>query len=631
MGTHVVAIGPGLESVRVMQREHIVITILTVSTLQWLSACGPMDTPAPSLTTSRQARPYPEETTASTDEENRFLVMADNQAHAFHGKPFWLRSGFMEHQSESTIRPPQLDVWGQETLEMALDADENAVVVHLGDAMDISCFSEFEDFKARMSNPTDREWFVAPGNHDGYFFGNISATASDEPEIRGWLKDDWERACADSRPMRKDDFLRAYLEVLGTRYQGLAAEMRRTRPIDPRQAQWSGEWQADWRCAREDCPALLTVSWFIDPKDNHKSYLVQRVRLDKSGFSAIVLDTSQYDRPRKPIKFVAKKLAGQVPGIEKDQEKVVRRWLQSPVPVRASVRQQRANGSPAQRASGFGRTVLMGHYDYKIGKHKGLVKSHRKRFMKRLEGLIQRSGVPLYFSAHTHKGGYKSQSGFLEINIGSILEWTPEYHLMSFREGPESLVLVDDLVRQRNSLDRASCPLHWRAVVGEPDEYVAYKEEANKKRPNHEQIKATVYNVMLAAYQRMLRCIAPSANRATCENPEVPLPAGSPAAEAYAELEVARTGSDQQQKADLLGQLAREEPRSQTRTARSSTVGTDDREVVSLRGVALDGETYWTYRRCQVNWAAAADKNGRDHRQFDWSVTIRRTGVVAPR
>ena len=45
-------------------------------------------------------------------------------------------------------------------------------VPHLGDALDVSCTSEADRFFKLWDK--DRQWVVAPGNHDGYFMGNFS-------------------------------------------------------------------------------------------------------------------------------------------------------------------------------------------------------------------------------------------------------------------------------------------------------------------------------------------------------------------------------------------------------------------------------------------------------------------------
>jgi len=135
------------------------------------------------------------------------LLIADNQLHNLYADPVELRrTGAANRLVPSAIRPAQLDLYGPSFLEHVVEKQgDDMPVLHLGDACDLSCSGEFARFVAIMRG-SRHGWMMAPGNHDGYLFGNEQA------DTGGRL---WQAACRNSGvAMNKALFVRLYLAAL---------------------------------------------------------------------------------------------------------------------------------------------------------------------------------------------------------------------------------------------------------------------------------------------------------------------------------------------------------------------------------------------------------------------------------
>ncbi len=113
-------------------------------------------------------------------------IVSDNQRHEMLGGGVdWFRYAHADRLFKVAIRPPQLDLFGQDVMREMLTMTDG-FVLHLGDACDVSNTGEFGRFAWDMQLATDG-WAMTPGNHDGFFFGNSSRT-------RDTLLEEWERA-----------------------------------------------------------------------------------------------------------------------------------------------------------------------------------------------------------------------------------------------------------------------------------------------------------------------------------------------------------------------------------------------------------------------------------------------------
>ena len=108
------------------------------------------------------------------------ILVADNQHNYLYGDPVWLRSGLTDKFVKVAIRPVQQDLYGQDMLRWVLELYGSRMpVIHLGDACNMACSGEFEEFLEIMSAAT-KPWVMAPGNHDAYLFGNMHLKFGDE-------------------------------------------------------------------------------------------------------------------------------------------------------------------------------------------------------------------------------------------------------------------------------------------------------------------------------------------------------------------------------------------------------------------------------------------------------------------
>lgn len=96
------------------------------------------------------------------------------------------------------IRSAPQRLFGPEILKRILDWNKHGgkiPIIHMGDAVDVSCMTEWRRFTKLMQNAGPGvEWVLVPGNHDGYFEGVLY------PE-KEQVGNDWanDRAICDKR------------------------------------------------------------------------------------------------------------------------------------------------------------------------------------------------------------------------------------------------------------------------------------------------------------------------------------------------------------------------------------------------------------------------------------------------
>ena len=429
------------------------------------------------------------------------LIVADNQIHNIYSAPFLFRSAIGDSISSVAIRPPQLDVFGQDLLRLALQitlgplppdldaatleaARRSKPIIHLGDALDIACTGEWDLFVAIM-RAAGRPWAMAPGNHDAFFYGNFDSNY-----------DTWKDACSGAGlPMRKHMLLGRDL-----------AEMARTRPTLAAQLAASPN-RGTWSCTRtpglaNDC-FLARMAWHIDPVRPWLSWLVQLVQMHEGvredGAAAVLFDTVQYtERPD-----LVGLHAGTQGRIGPQQFAVVKGWL--------------------KETQGKDVVVLMGHHP---------VKDLTAGSKTSLDALVATGRVPFYFSAHTHRGQFFTRGGdgggWLDINVGSIVDWHPEYRVLSFsRTRDGRLLAAANLTRLDRIFAggllgavRPRCKAEWEAKDGEPDYYLSYQDlDGLAARVSPTATEQLVYRTLLAAYRRLFRCVRAPGDAGTCDTP----------------------------------------------------------------------------------------------------------------
>lgn len=377
----------------------------------------------------------PKKTAAPDGGEPIAWFIADNQAHEAFGEPLGIRNSRVDAVVPVTRRPPAQVLYSDETLRAAANRYPSAVpVVHLGDAIDISCRSEWSRFLAAMDAAEDgatneRFWMLVVGNHDGFFLGNFDP----EREQRGAFESmsvnrlNWERVCSPldgamaqqesveqhrTRPqqrMNKADVLKSYLSRLHRRY-GLGQSPRSWEP--------GGKDYAAYRIAalRSDFgDGMLHVMAEVDEEKPWGSYLLQVLEYEKGTqrYLIVGIDTASYsNRPggRCSTAICYDNLAGVAGEFSETQEAALDSLL--------------GNLEPGVIESSV--VLVAGHHPARaLG---GLMGKDGSR--KRLAKLLGRLNAT-YVSAHTHKGGPSParRTDFLtgdfegdELNVGSIVD-----------------------------------------------------------------------------------------------------------------------------------------------------------------------------------------------------------------
>jgi len=475
----------------------------------------------------------------------RIFLLADNQRHELLGDRLDLyRNAFSDqYGSPAAIRPPQLDLFGQDLLTEAL-AMTDGFVLHLGDACDISNTGEFGRFAWDMQG-AQHGWVMAPGNHDGYIYGNSSRKM--DYLIREWNNTaesyTFDGTTIISRAMQKDRYVSYYLAALIL--QDAAWSRPLAQKFGPAVRQRFEQWtlldhdtstfadywpelvglqeeiylSADTHGADDyqmfelpvglvpaGEPHLRRLAWHIDKERVWRSFVLQEVDISspnqslpagQNGVSILVLDTSQYEiQPSAKyglpsgimqdltLGYVDYQVAGMTGGIFDTQ-------------VAAAVVFAKSMNEVHQR------WMLASHHPFDE-----LGRNAKKRFNRfRDEG-----GLPVTLSAHTHAGGVRwnfdgaREGDWLEINVGSVLDAPVEFRDLQIHLAGDRHVIsshrqpLEELLRERGLI--ADELTGYRPGPGEPDFYLSYKEGLTDLASD---TNFLVKRILLAAHLRMFR------------------------------------------------------------------------------------------------------------------------------
>ena len=420
----------------------------------------------------------------------RVLLVADNQLHHLYGGPLWVRSGFTTQLVSVAIRPLQQDFFGHSILTWILENFAKAdlmPVIHLGDALDVGCSGEFDRFVEIMTealatgstNNLPQPWVMAPGNHDAYLMGNSYEKMST-----------WEEACErGGHPLTKDLFVESYLKALIG--QPANAGLRE-------QVSGSPAGQGSWRSQQPEEDFLVAVSWNIDKESTYKSHIVQLVNLSLPAppegeapppVFAVIFDSSQYSAQPNVLPGFNAGING---SILPDQIATVEGWLSQ---------------GPENRLN-----FLMSHHPYST-----LYNDAQQA----INGFRRRYKVPLYNSAHTHRGEWmlnKSDETWLELNLGSALDWPIEFRTLSIHQNEDlkqrgrfavrsRLFRIPDFWQSADAFDKPVFEEEWEAQEGDDDFFVSYQA---LKTPNPNTTLDRLADVLLNVHKRMIRLIPTS-------------------------------------------------------------------------------------------------------------------------
>lgn len=331
------------------------------------------------------------------------VLVADTQFHESRGvasRPVGL-SG--DEFVDVTVRSAQQVIGAADVLKFALQRSAQfRLVIHAGDAIDVSCDTEWNHFKdimraGRGPSPGSTTWMFAPGNHDGFFTGNIF------PKEKGWYRTEyWLNMCnagrmwanKDSRlydKAPKNKIISQYIKMLG------------------------GEKGADgWA---RGCTADKAVCWsaFTSEIEPWKSFLMQRVLLpqapdSKTPVYALLLDTSNYDQRPYLFSFAA--------GVRGDISYV----------------QMQEVTSLTKALPSYSKYFFIAHHptsDWRASNWD----SHRREAWKRL--VHDARSLQFLVSAHTHEGSLRQTgtelANIVELNIGSLADAPVYMRSLDFR------------------------------------------------------------------------------------------------------------------------------------------------------------------------------------------------------
>jgi hypothetical protein len=479
----------------------------------------------------------------------KIYLIADNQRHELLGNDVALfRTSFSDRYTKVAIRPPQLDLFGQDLLIEAL-AMTDGFILHLGDACDISNTGEFGRFAWDM-RLAPQGWVMAPGNHDGFFFGNSSRTLPGL--IREWNEAaetyQFDGTTINSRAMQKDRFVSYYLAALIlqdavwsgplARAIGPDAEKQylqwRNRNPNSATAQVDDSFAQFWTAmeALQDeiysatkpdgdqqfhtfqlpaevvpsgQPHLRRIAWHIDKDKVWRSFILQQVDIsaappeatgDRDSVSILVVDTSQYGvQPSLDHGVVSKVSRTATLGYFDFQ-----------------VAGEHGNILDSQEAAtdDFTQSMLEDGERWIVATHHPYSKLGRETY-RRFDRLRDAGGIPVTLSAHTHTGEViwnkdgKREGDWLEINVGSLLDTPTEYRDFQVHRVGDRIAIstnreqLEDVLRDKGLI--ADDIADYRPRRGDPDYYLDY---TSGLFGTEKQADFKVKRILLAGYLRML-------------------------------------------------------------------------------------------------------------------------------
>jgi hypothetical protein len=478
-----------------------------------------------------------------TDISAKIFLLSDNQRHELlGGRVDWFRNAASDKfVAPVAIRPPQLDMFGQDLLTEAL-AMTDGFVLHLGDACDLSNTAEFGRFAWDMQG-APHGWVMAPGNHDGYFYGNSSRTF--DYLVREW-NNTGESYTMDgtkiiSRAMQKDRYVSYYLAALilqDAAWSGPLAQQLGSAVLQQFE-QWKLR-DRDTTTFTDYWPELVTIqeeiyqftdshgdddyhgfelpaglapagephlrrlAWHIDKERAWRSFVLQEVDISgpnhlppegQDGVSILVLDTAQYSiQPMMEFGLPSSIL-----------HKVTGGYIDTQIAGETGGIHDTQVAAAAEFATSMGERqrqwMLASHHPFE-----SLGRDAKKRFNR----LRDQGGIPVTLSAHTHAGGIRwnhdgaREGDWLEINVGSVLDAPIEFRDLQVHLAGDRPVIsshrqpLENLLRERG-LVFDELP-GYRPNPEDADFYLSYRKGSTDLASD---VNFQVKRILLATYLRM--------------------------------------------------------------------------------------------------------------------------------
>lgn len=153
------------------------------------------------------------------------LMLADNQKAQIYTEPVFEQSAFSETIANTAHRLPALDAFSLDIVEHISESEDYQLIIHGGDLLNNSCVSEFKLAVNAINSSKKSDWFMAPGNHDGYYLGISSPRAISKgfPAVNNFLLDEragWGLTCTQLNKKRIDVLEEKYNNSTANRITG---------------------------------------------------------------------------------------------------------------------------------------------------------------------------------------------------------------------------------------------------------------------------------------------------------------------------------------------------------------------------------------------------------------------------
>lgn len=374
-----------------------------------------------------------------------FIIVADSQFHNIFTDPNLVTHLGPDKVVPVSIRPPQLYLFAPDVLEYCLQTQgRGRYVIHLGDALNIACRSEWDMFSEVMQrnveNGVIKGWVMAPGNHDFFYFGNTPKGKYDEA---------WCSACGISgkgenrKPIQfkveKDDFVELYIKALlkqaniqgdfGFKEEDFFYLCGSEKIIKQRP---SGD--KLWISSKNKDSFIKKISWYIDHENSWRSFIVQEIKLE-NNIHALVIDTCNYDK--KPKLKSAWRNLGE-PSCREDQLSPAFNGCLGTDKPKDGFCQLKVIDEIFKENNKV-KYFVVGHHPHTLdGYINAMCRDAKESFEKIFTSEPDKHRFLGYISGHTHlktnqKPVERGENGeWYELNIGSLTDWNMQYVLYPY-------------------------------------------------------------------------------------------------------------------------------------------------------------------------------------------------------
>ncbi|MBV7585503.1 metallophosphoesterase [Pseudomonas sp. PDM33] len=337
-------------------------------------------------------------------------VISDTQIHESRGTASRYASKAGDEFVEVTIRTGQQVIGSTDILMQALKGVTSLpIVLHLGDALDVSCQTEWDAFVRTMRVAGgNTPWVLVDGNHDGFYVGNISPTNSTKYNV-GY----WNQVCNQGRYSLESTLSARHFD----KAMLVAANVQHVLALQSNADSSLNEVPRNGTCQNLVDGPIACAAWHIDTEHPWMSYLTQLVRLPAAVPSeppvyVLALDSSTYlNQPNVDYQYalLTGVKAGFTPAQLRDARIMVRQ-----LPVDA-------------------RFFIATHHHVNEWRASALSTDERSE----LGGLLASySFLNFVLTAHTHEGGWYDHkvlgNPLLELNTGSLADPPLYYRDLQF-------------------------------------------------------------------------------------------------------------------------------------------------------------------------------------------------------